>query len=207
MSVPEYDVVLLPSPELREQAIATSEQLAKQKGGQFILDDQHEPHLSLYMVPLEADVVQEAVARLEIVAQAIGPQAVRAVAYQLARGYLDVEFKKTEALVAIQKDVVDRINPLRRNAIMEFDASLVDKVFGEVLENIMKYGFRTVGPNHFRPHMTFTRFADEHTRVDLRGGMPRLATFSGTFDRLGLYKLGQHGTCSELVAAFDLQAS
>lgn len=68
-------------------------------------------------------------------------------------------------------------------------------------KNILQYGYRSVGQS-YTPHLTFTRVRNPQRKV-------RLATppqkFSFTASKIGLFYLGQHGTCRKEVMKFNLQ--
>ena len=73
---------------------------------------------------------------------------------------------------------------------------------GLKLENLQKYGYPAIG-DLFRPHITLTRLEEHNPKVlDL---LPQdISTFSGVFDRLGLFEMGENGTCIRKIAEFPL---
>jgi len=202
MDVPAspYDIALIPSEDLAQLAIAASEDLAW-LGTRFTLrDGQVFPHLSLYMANLrEADIdrVKEILANL---ASTFPSQQLTAAAYALNRGYIDVEYTNADTLDKLKMSVIHAINPLR-DGLLDHDRSSLSELTGLALENVQTYGYKYVG-KLARPHMTFTRFVDENAKHV--GTLPDVHAFSGSFPKLGLFALGENGTCIRKLAEWQL---
>jgi len=97
-------------------------------------------------------------------------------------------------------DVISAINPIR-DGLRENDKARLMSATGELRENLEKYGYRGVG-ELFRPHMTFTRFANGRA-IDV-SSLPDSHEFSGEFLTLGLFEMGDNGTCVRKIAEYKL---
>ncbi|HEY0010565.1 MAG TPA: DUF1045 domain-containing protein, partial [Candidatus Paceibacterota bacterium] len=158
------------------------------------------PHLSLYMLQLKADGLAEAVERLSLIAARTPQVTALAGHYHYSHDYLAIEYAKSDALIAVQEEVISALNPLR-NGLRENDTVRLATVRGEERSNILEYGYRSVG-SLFKPHLTFTRFmGDQKTILD---SLPPKETFNGAYDALGIYEMGEHGTCMRLVTSWTL---
>lgn len=196
------DIVLLPSEDLAQKAASTSKYLAKEEAF-FTLDTNIGPfpHASLYMTQLKIDNLDQVVELLSVIARETPVQNLVASGYFQDKGYLDPDYIRTNQIVALQMKVVDAINPIRDGLRKKDEARLLEAT-GVVRENLERYGYRSVG-ELFRPHMTLTRFTDED-RQDI-DNLPPVETFSGTFTRLGLFEMGDNGTCKRKIAELDLK--
>lgn len=84
----------------------------------------------------------------------------------------------------------------------ESDVAKMADATGLKLENLQKYGYPAVG-ELFRPHITLTKFPAE-TEPDLTS-LPDPTIFTGHFTKIGLFEMGENGTCVRPLATFELQ--
>lgn len=205
MSSLPCDIVLLPSSELATRAIQASK-ATKQYESFFTLEDgKYYPHMSLYMFQLnETDIakVEEVLTRI---ARDTKPVSAKATTYSLGTGfgvgYVDPEYEVTEELSRLQNKVVEAVNPIRAG-MRESDIKKMQDAEGIKLDNLKKYGYPAIG-ELFRPHITLTRLKEHNPKV-LELLPQDVTTFSGVFDRLGLFEMGDNGTCIRKIAEFPL---
>lgn len=195
------NIVLLPSLELAQRAIAFSEQLAEYGTVSTLHANGPVPHASLYMTQLK-------VADMERIKEILADIAARTPVFDLAANgywlearYFDADYKRTGELADLQMEIIDAINPIR-DGMREKDKARLSTTEGLVRENLEKYGYRGVG-EMFRPHMTLTRFTDEELALDAIE-KPDAHSFDGVFDRIGLFEMGDNGTCVRRIAEFNL---
>jgi len=205
MSSLPCDIVLLPSPDLALKAIKASKETEKYESFFTLEEGKYYPHMSLYMFQLnEADIskVKEVLARIANDTKVITANATR---YSLGTGfgvgYVDPEYEVTEELSNLQGSIIEAVNPLRAG-MRESDVRKMQDAEGLKLENLQKYGYPAIG-ELFRPHITLTRLKEHNPKVlDL---LPQdISTFSGVFDRLGLFEMGENGTCIRKIAELRL---
>jgi 2'-5' RNA ligase len=84
----------------------------------------------------------------------------------------------------------------------ESDIRKMQDATGIKLENLQKYGYPAVG-KLFRPHITLTRLKEHNPKV-LEVLPPKVDTFSGILDSIGLFEMGENGTCIRKIAQFPL---
>lgn len=205
MSSLPCDIVLLPSAELAQKAIEASNQTKRFESFFTLEDGKYYPHMSLYMFQLdEADVprVEEVLTR---VAKETKVVHARATTYSLGTGfgvgYVDPEYEVTDALRSLQDRVIESVNPIRAG-MRESDSRKMQDAEGLKLENLQKYGYPAIG-SLFRPHITLTRLKEHNP--DVLNLLPNnIDTFSGVFDRIGLFEMGENGTCIRKIAEFPL---
>lgn len=194
------DVVILPNDELANKAILASQKLAP-FGGLFTLEiGRYFPHVSLYMLQLKEDDLENVKSLLAEIASKTSALNLKVSNYEQKEAYVDVEYARNEQTDRLQQQVVAMLNPIR-DGMLEKDKARMLEATGLALENFQNYGYKNVG-ELFRPHITFTRFGSEQpTAQEL---LPELATFNGTFTKLGLFEMGDNGTCVRRIAEFDL---
>jgi hypothetical protein len=194
------NIVILPDNDLAQRAIATSTTL-QDFGALFELGAAGPfPHASLYMVQLrvaDLDKVEDILANIAAGTPKLDCVAIR---YDQAEGYIDAEYVRAEWLGQLQMTVVEAINPLR-DGMREKDKARMLTTSGKARENLEKYGYRGIG-DLFRPHITFTRFADNEP-IDT-STLPQPNEFSGQFVKLGLFEMGDNGTCVRKIAKLGL---
>lgn len=193
------DIVILPNDDLAQKAIDLSQRL-QQHGALFSLGRDKFAHASLYMTQLKIDDLEKVKELLADIAATTVRQNLAATRYDQAEGYIDAEYERTEALAALQMAVVEALNPVR-DGMRAKDKARMLTATGKARESLEKYGYSGVG-ELFRPHLTLTRFADGGT-ID-SANLPDPSSFSGPFTKLGLFEMGDNGTCVRKIATFDL---
>ncbi|HEX9153867.1 MAG TPA: hypothetical protein VF809_03540 [Candidatus Saccharimonadales bacterium] len=195
------NIVLLPSDELAQKAVAASKSLQAYGAllelnaitGPF-------PHVSLYMTQIKDSDLAKIGEVLTSLAKATSSLSLQAIVYHQEVGYIDVEYARFAALDQLQMIVINAINPLR-DGLREKDKARLATATGLEHDNIVKYGYRSVG-DLFAPHLTFTRFTD-NKEIDT-STLPEIAEFGGQFAKLGLFEMGDNGTCIRKIAEFEL---
>ena len=196
------DIVILPCLELSNRAIALSRQLQR-FGALYVLEDgKCYPHASLYMTQLRSDSLERSIQLLAEIAANSFAINLTATTYHQAEGYIDAEYKRDSDIEGLQRKVISIINPIR-DGIREKDKVRMFSTTGLARENLEKYGYRGVG-ELFSPHLSLTRFKDgQDIATD---GLPPYADLSGQFTKLGLFEMGDNGTCVRKIAEFEFQS-
>lgn len=200
------DVVLLPSAELASKAIEASK-ATEQFDSFFTLEDgKFYPHTSLYMFQLNEPDISKIEEVLAGIAKDTNVITATATTYRLGEGfgvgYVDPEYEATDELRALQDKVVKAVNPIRAG-MRESDIAKMQDATGIKLENLRKYGYPAIG-ELFRPHITLTRLK-EHNPGVLELLPKDISTFNGLFDRIGLFEMGNNGTCIRKIAEYELR--
>lgn len=194
------DVVILPSSELAEKAMRASK-LLEPYGSLFTLETgKYFPHASLYMLQLKEADLYQVKELLAGIANDFNNLRLDAERFYQAQCYVDVEYGKEEQLVRLQREVVDALNPIR-DGMREKDKPRMLEATGFALANFEQYGYKYIG-ELFRPHITFTRLSEE--KSDIEAVLPALNNFDGTFTRIGLFEMGDNGTCVRQIGSWNL---
>jgi 2'-5' RNA ligase len=200
MESKEYDVVLIPEQSLAQNAMELSKGF-ESYGTRFILDQKNfYPHLSLYMLRLSAEGLQEALASLNVIASNAAAITATAFHYHYTKEYLDIEYTKSTELTVLQEEIITALNPIR-NGLRENDKIRLLTATGEERENILNFGYRSVG-DQFHPHLTFTRF--NNPQEGILETLPSTHIFTGTYISLGIFEMGENGTCVNPVESWAL---
>ena len=115
-------------------------------------------------------------------------------------GYIDVGYKRTKTLSELQKTVIKELNPLREGLLRQKDIERLKTATGPEKRNIQKYGFRSVVAQ-FEPHLTISKLVAYKSTATPRID-PQKMSFSA--HEIGIFYLGEHGTCKRLVAKYRL---
>lgn len=195
------NIVLLPSDELADKAIAVSHQLQEYEALFELSGHGPFPHATLYMTQLRVEDTLKVQGILADLANNTPPFSMIATRYFQDMGYFDPDFEKTDRIARLQMDVIAAINPIR-DGMREKDKARMLEATGLARANLAQYGYQGVG-QLFRPHMTLTRFA--HGRQIDTSALPDPKEFSGQFTKLGLFEMGDNGTCARKIAEFELK--
>jgi len=202
MKSASFNIVILPPDEIAQKAISISK-LFQNKKALFTLNDKnHFAHITLYMVELPLKNVPEVITELKKIASETRSLELTKDKYrQSFRGYLDVGFKKTHEVSALQKTIIEKINPFREGLLKPSDQGMMSGMDKAELNNLKNYGSGFIF-DQWTPHITFTKLEDtDKTAFE----NIKEEDFSFTVDKIGLFYLGDYGTCREKVAQFDLK--
>lgn len=216
----ELNIALTPNDDLAEKHIAISQSLASKYPAVVQLNDVRArlafaPHLTLYQVAIPHTRLSGVVDNLNIVADDfpfVDLQTTK-YAYNAEEDSLEVQYEVTDELLALQKSIIDSVNPLRDGLLIERDPGgnkVSDLLEAEAMlgENIRTTGFAEVGDpangGLFRPHVTLNWFR-QGTEVDENDAHLReVDVLSGSFTYLGVYLLGPYGTCAQKLVQYPL---
>lgn len=200
MTSKPYDIVLIPEQRLALAAIKTSEELRK-FGTLFTLDGKtFFPHVSLYMLQLKEADLEKVFALLGKIAGDTPTITGSPKLFGSHNNYIDVEYDKTTEIARLQMDVVEVLNPIR-DCLRDKDKERLPTATEEEKNAILKYGYRSVG-KLFEPHLTFTRFKDP--QPDAKNSLPDMKKFDGRFLEMGIYEMGDNGTCVHEIKKWQL---
>ncbi|MBI4133568.1 2'-5' RNA ligase family protein [Candidatus Uhrbacteria bacterium] len=200
MKSESFNIALYPPADISRRAIAVSRTL-KERGGLFALDGERcVPHITLYFAEIPLQSVPQVKQVLSRCAKHTEPFRLSSLAYhQDESGYVHVACKKSPAIQKLQQEIIEAINPLRQELLLPKDMARMHELPKAQQRNLQRYGFRSVG-KQFSPHLTFTKLA-RYTKNALQGIGEEDFSFDVT--RIGLFVLGEHGTCRKLIKTFD----
>lgn len=197
-----FSVAVYPPKAISQKAISLSKTLTK-RGSLFTLDGvNYFPHITVYhtQFPLRNIVKVKQLLR-QFAAKTKSFRASSLWYRQVEDGYIDVSYRRTKTFKALQRNVIKLLNPLREGVIRPIDKKLLSQFSKSERNNIRRYGYRRVGRNFF-PHLTFTKFL--HHQNDAFFWLKH-QDFSFDVNKIGLFGLGDHGTCRKLIETFTLE--
>lgn len=202
MDYKRYDIVIIPPPDIAEQAMALSRLLVP-FGSFFVLDGvARHPHLSLYRVPFYESVLPTVMPLIDRFARSIEPFLLIQDTYYPDQGvWVGVRYVANKALFDLHTGVIDALKPHR---VIEDDARYADRwaeMTTEQRRNIEECGWAHAY-TRYSPHMSFTKL--QKPRADVLAHLPQ-RELSFIADHIGLYELGQHGAPDILIADFWLK--
>ncbi len=209
------DVALeLPS-ELTDLAAATNRTLADRMaaagsgaafrfGSHGVRADGPVPHVSLFMLAVEPAEVDEVLAAVRSVTQRCAPVRAEGTEYRHnPQGAPEVYFVPTSAWHLLQQEVIAAVEPLRRGRLRATDpagdmlAEVVRRLERDApddarLRQLRRYGYDEIS-DRFHPHVTLA-WPVNGWRASW-DGLPEPAAFSAALSDLGVFEMGDYGTC------------
>lgn len=199
------NTVLKPPEYIAEKIIELSQSIGKKQPAEFILDGRNFfPHLTLYSPEYPLRQINEVIKKVESLTKQLNPVEMKFEGLKSNQGFIVLDFVLTPALKKMHETIVEALNPLRQGHHREkFDAPDYQmKMSVEQRDNIIKYGYPDA-MNLYQPHLSVIRLKDEKVAKEI-GKKIAWPAKEFIIDTLGVYKMGKHGTCIELVAEFKL---
>lgn len=194
------DVVILPNDQLATKAIQASKTL-EPYGNRFTLEQgKYYPHSSLFMLQLKVSDLEQVKTALSKIAIENKKLSLTAKRYYQAEAYIDVEYQRSTQIDDLQNTIVATLNPIR-DGMREKDKARMLEATGLAYDNFKQYGYKYIG-DLFRPHITFTRFEEQQPEAEK--ALPELSHYDGTFTRIGLFEMGDNGTCIREIGTWEL---
>jgi len=199
------NIALKPPEFFAEKAIELSRELGRQFDSHFILDGaEYFPHITVYSPEFPADNLENILAAVKNIAIKTNKLTLRGDQFEAEQGFAGVKFELTDKIKKLHENIVALLNPLREDHIREkYEAPDYKMKFSpEKIDNIKKYGSASV-MELYNPHLTIIRLINEEqankVAKNLKWEIPEFEA-----SELGIYKMGDHGTCKELVEKFEL---
>ena len=201
MQSKSFSIVIYPPKEISQRAIAVSKKLEK-KNGLFILDGKNYfPHITIYMTEFPVKNVPKIRKVLRNFVTKAKPFRAASLKYRQSEdGYIDVSYKKSKEMKKLQKKILTLLNPLREDLLRPKEEAHISELSVAQQRNIKHYGYRGVGKEFF-PHLTFTKLKKFNGSVLMK---IEKSNFSFYANKIGLFYLGDYGTCRKLIEIFDL---
>ncbi len=199
------NVALYPSEEIRDKAIAISKEIANSQDVHFQLDGiSIIPHVTLYSPEYPSKNLDKILSVIKDISEKTQSLHVKPLRIDQCDGYIGVELEPSDQIINLHNKIVDSLNPLREDHYRDSYMTLVESnLQDERTQNIRDFGHPTV-KGRYRPHLTLIRLKDEQEAEEVRSKIEwPMEPFQ--IDTLGVFKMGSHGTCTELIKKFQLQ--
>lgn len=201
MEANHYAIVIIPPPEIAAQAIAVSHSLATFDSC-FTLDGVTiYPHISLYHVPFAESALGSVFEALRNLAVLTTPFVLRQETYYPDQGiWVGVRYVADKPLLDLHTRVISATRAYRDVADdVRFKERWVE-IPAQELRNIEYCGWAH-SFTLYSPHLTFTRL--ERPRADVLTHLAQ-PEFSFRVEHISVYEVKDHGTCTRLLADFQL---
>lgn len=192
--------------EVENEALRIAASLAKTKDSFFFLDGITAlPHISLYAPVVSEKNVDEVLQVVEEKAKEIEQLYVTLKEIAEGQGFITLEFGLTPDIKKAQDAIVRAVEPFREKVVEEKFVGGVDYAMNlsqGSLQSIEKYG--SVGIVNYHPHITLLQVIDpidaKLTKRKVLWSIPRFLV-----SKIGVFAMGDHGVCTELIEEFPLK--
>lgn len=199
------NTVLQPSKETSQKIAVISQEIAKSQKAYFILDNKnYYPHITVYSPEYPEDKLGEIISKIEDLSQVLSKIELKFKGLITNQGYIGLDFDNSVELKKIHENIVQTLNPLRDNHLRDKyqDDDYKMKLSPEKIANIAKYGYPDA-MELYHPHMTIIRLEDPIQAEEIAKSIDWHENI--IIDKLALYKMGEHGTCTELIKEFKFK--
>lgn len=196
----DLNVTLLPDARVTALAVKSSKTL--REFGRFVLDGEMLfPHVSVYMLRIPDSELTNVLERVEDLAYLAKLAELGAQSYtQTRNGYIEVCYFKSEQVSVLQSEIIRSLNRLRYGLIRDKDREKLEQMSSLQKSNVEKFGFKSVG-KAYSPHLTLTKLKDTESVISF-SQLPDPFKFTLYTPQLAVFKLGEYGTCTELIHAY-----
>jgi 2'-5' RNA ligase len=197
------NIVLLPPPNIAQQAMNWSRQISRTDTTDFVLDGKKfYPHITVYQAAYPQKNISLVESRLAELVKHMHPFQVHAENFSTIVGFVSLDFIKTKELVLLHEHIVDRCNPLREGEIIPAEAK---NLLSPLVPEYIKHSIRTYGSaldmEVFAPHITLTRLQQFDLAKNAESHL-KFQTISFEVHSLWIANIGIDGTVNELLKEF-----
>jgi 2'-5' RNA ligase len=194
---PRLNIVFYIPQDIKEKAIALSREMGSNNKAFFVLDGiDFYPHITIYSPRFSESKIEEVVKAVREIADRTRKTEMVFKEITSHQGFVTLRFENSFSIKKLHEEIVFKLNPLRESK--NVDESDYHAVFGsEQQKSIEKYGYPHA-LDQYSPHMTIIRLEDafwaENVSKRIKWDIPKF-----TVDKIAIYRMGQHGTCRELI--------
>lgn len=201
MSYSRYNIVIIPPENIEDRSLEISSRFSND--GYFTLNQRDIfPHLSLYHIPLGQDAINETKEIIQQTVQGIPYFDIQGKEYRChLEGWVGIHYEKTMELTSIHERILEALKSVWCREFAREHSDIV----GIKGKNVQKYGW-VDAQSRFNPHITLSRLKKVHCEsvMEILHEYP-MTDWSFRVKQVGLYDLGEHGTCTKLLQTFDLK--
>jgi 2'-5' RNA ligase len=205
----QLNFAIIPSTEMALEAIEMSRSLSQIGAQDFALDGvSYIPHITLFAAeyPLKNEaLIYE---RASATAQSIRRFECKFSGVSFSGEYLFIDFDRTDELYNLHLSALENLHPLREGHLREkYRIQLEDKNFAESVQGklLAEFGSSLV-KCFYHPHLTLTTFK-ENSKAEAAAKIIHWRNNRIEITEVGLFTMGEKGTCRTLHSKFPLNAS
>lgn len=193
--------------EISQYAISLSGNICNQSSPFFVLDGMRcLPHMSIYSPEYPGNNIEKVISEVKHVSKKFEPIEFVFDYIDSHQGFIGANMRISDEINNVHKSILYLLNPYRENLLREkYKAENLEKINLPMMqkENIIKYGAPEVLAE-YRPHVTLIRFKDfdkaKEVLKDIKWNINKFIV-----DSIGIYEMGDHGTCTKLLEEFSLK--
>ncbi len=200
------NIVFQPPEDVIEKVIFFSEKLGNKHDAYFTIDGiNYYPHITIYSPEYPDKNLDTIIEKLKILSLVKSQDFMfQFKTIKANQGYVTIEFNLTNEIKVFHEEVVEIFNPLReghiRKKLQAADYRMT--LTKEKIKNIAKYGYPSAMAL-YKPHMTIIRLKDEELAQkavkDVKWDINKFVV-----NEIAIYKMSEHGTCTEILKGFKL---
>lgn len=199
-------VFMLPK-EIADYATGLCRKVMEDHEVSFSLDAVNNfPHITIYQLVIPDKNRAKLIEVLGLTVAKISPQKLEFIGFQEHFGFLGASFKPSEDIKAAQREIVETVTTLREGKnVLEVDDPRTEGWPESHKKIVAEYGFDNLF-DFYNPHITITRLPDFAKAKQLTEELTwPFSEFES--NSIGLYSLGEFGTCNKLIREFKLGAA
>jgi len=199
------NIALKPPKEIEKKVISLSQEISKMHKAHFVLDGKNfYPHITVYSPEIPSSNIDKI---LYLAKECSNYLKINLSFKEVnhTKGFIVVYFKHDLGIMNFHKKILQQFNPFRENhlSIKQKSQEYRSQLTKKQTANLDKYGYVNC-MDLYKPHLTITRLYDEKLAKDIIKGISwNIDKFIA--EKLGVFKMGDHGTCIELVKKFNLK--
>lgn len=205
------NVALLPDEASVQQALGLSHDLNDQFDCRFRLDQtQFFCHLSVYPSAYPASQQAKLIEHVAAIASATAPIALPFSHYGGGAGWIATHYETKHAVRQLHDMCLAKLNPLRNGhvRIKQYEQDYQVELSEYAKQQITQFGY-TLVQEDYRAHLSLTRLSDDALSDQAKAfcAAQQPSWSPATCTRLGVFLMGSHGACIELLASHPLAAA
>jgi 2'-5' RNA ligase len=199
-----FNIALIPNKELFEYAIKISNNLSKLGKYLFILDGKNYfPHITVYSPEFPKRNLNKIIKNVEKVSKNFKPFQIKFTECKFVDDYAGIDVQSSKQIYSLHEKIIDCLNSLREGVLRDKykNKDVLINFTKKQINNIEKYGYPDVKELYI-PHLSLIRFGknipsvlEKKFRWDIQ---------SSVVDKIGIFEMGDYGTCIRLVKEFEL---
>jgi|SRR5579872_1234300 len=201
------NVAFIPPDQVLDQAVLLSRQIASENDAYFILNQRdYLGHITIYSPEYAEEQTDNVIKALEELSKSFQPINFKFLKLASRQGYIGIEYKRTSEIQDVHEKLVNTLNPLRQGLVRDKYKNQDYKMnfSKEQIDNIEQYGYPDA-MKLYKPHLTITRLKNEDVAKTITTGLNQ--NFEDfTVNKIGIYKMGEHGTATALISGVNLGA-
>lgn len=199
------NIAIRPPKNIENSLIQLSRKIGRKTKAYFIIDGiGFYPHATLYYPEIPTVNLEKALGLTEKITKNFSKFLVSFNAIRAHWGFIYVEIALSKEIRELHRLVVHNLNLLREGHVRKKYQSEegLKKFSKDQRESIQLYGYPNV-MDLFRPHFTIIRLTDDQKAQKLAHHYS-WPVKKAEMSRVSVFKMGEHGTCREIIQDFTL---